>query len=114
MENITRYRSQLDCMDTHGGFPLFRQSRLSEEIKKRHEKAVNELDNEDGKYLIDTDKEEYIDYLVQEYWFDQLEINTEEYMVSTAHRDKDDAEVVFPVAGNEDLLKYMPRSYGSV
>ena len=91
---------------------LFAQKKFSE---LRHEKldgAKEAVKSDDPDRVAGTEKEEYVKYVVSKHQIEPLEAEVDVAQLNAeSYKQQEDYQLVIPVAGNTDLLKYRPSTF---
>jgi len=91
---------------------LFDDEYLSRKLGGKKQAVDNTIKGEDPQYILNVDKEDYLEHLVAEYSVEPLIINFEEIYADTETvRGKTHYDLYFPVGGNLDLLRLHPEEF---
>lgn len=91
---------------------LFEDGYLSRDLGGIKQGVDNKIKGEDPDYVLNVDKEDYLDHLVGEYSVQIVEISFQDiYAETETVRGKTDYKLNFPVGGNLDLLRLQPEEF---
>lgn len=92
---------------------LFGGKSVLDENRERKRKARKEIQDEDADTVLNTEKDEYVDYIISKYRYGRANINTE---IDDVQIDVDDysadadVTLIVPMSGSPELLQYEPQT----
>lgn len=90
---------------------LFGGKSVLQENKDRKRQAHQDIQDEDADSVLNTPKEEYVDYIVSKYQYDRVSINTDDVEIDVDSYSTDaDVTLVVPMSGSTDVLEYEPQT----
>lgn len=100
---------------SHDQFPLFNETSIGELYRVRADSIKDTIYNEDEGTILNANKADYVDWIVNEHRFQQPLIDTDEEALVREERTRDRVQkqefvLCYPVAGNTDLFRYQPST----
>lgn len=82
-----------------------------QENKDRKQQVRTEIQNEDANQILNTPKDDYVEYILSEYGYGRVNINLDDAELDVEDYSADaNASIIIPVRGEVDVLKYDPQS----
>lgn len=89
---------------------IFNEKYLGNLTSAKEQGFKNKIDNATDKVILESDKDKYLDKLVQEQSLEPVEVGFQhKTMDKLTEHGKSKLKVYYPVGGNLDLLKYRPK-----
>lgn len=100
---------------SHNQFPLFNETSIRKLYKERADSIKETIYNEDEGTVLNANKADYVDWIVNEHRIQQPVIDTDEEALIREERTRDRIQkeefvLCYPVAGNTDLFRYQVSS----
>lgn len=89
---------------------LFNGKSILTENKDRKRQARYEIEDEDADTILNTEKDKYVDYIVDQYRYDRAKINVDDTEIDPDSYSNDaDVTLIVPMTGSTDVLEYEPQ-----
>lgn len=90
---------------------LFAGKGITHENKDRKREAREEIQDEDADKILNTEKDEYLDYIVNQYQYERANINVDDAQIDPdSYANDADLTLIVPMTGNPDVLEYKPKT----
>lgn len=90
---------------------IFDEKSVLQENKDRKQQARQEIQDEDADRILNTQKHEYIDYIVNKYQYERASINTDDVQIDVESFSTDaDVTLIVPMSGSTGVLEYEPQT----
>lgn len=90
---------------------LFAEESITQENRERKRQAREEIQAEDADKILNTEKDDYVDYIVNQYQYGRATINVDDAQIDpNSYANDADVTLIVPMTGNTDVLEYKPQT----